>query len=150
MRRLLLLAFLACGPVFAQEFKLGDLSIDQPMAFETPKLARAGGGFMSVTNTGDTDDILLEVKTDFPMTQIRRTEIDANGIATMNHVDRLDIPAGQTIELKPGGLHIMFMGLKPGEGLTLGDTFKATLVFEKAGEVEVEFMIKKRTHGAGH
>ena len=66
--------------------------------------------------------------------------------------DGIEIPAGETVELKPGGLHIMFMALK--EQLVEGETRKAKLVFEKAGEIEVEFSVEKigakQPAGMGH
>ena len=53
--------------------------------------------------------------------------------------DGIEIPAGATVELKPGGLHVMFMKIK--HPLAEGDTFKATLNFEKAGKVDVDFTV---------
>ena len=60
----------------------------------------------------------------------------------MNHVGRIEIPAGETVKLKPGGLHVMFMGLE--DPLTEGENIPATLVFENAGEVEVTFNVEAR------
>jgi copper(I)-binding protein len=56
-------------------------------------------------------------------------------VMTMREVDAVDLPAGQTVEFKPGGFHLMLMGLKA--PLKLGDKFAMTLRFEKAGEVVI-------------
>jgi copper(I)-binding protein len=63
--------------------------------------------------------------------------------------DGLEIKPGQTVELTPGGFHIMLAGLK--KPLNKGDHFNATLTFEKAGTVDVEFdvMAMGATPGRG-
>ena len=66
---------------------------------------------------------------------------EADGIARMRRVDEgLEIPAGRTVELSPGGTHLMFVNLK--QRLRAGGQLSATLVFEKAGAVEIEFLIQ--------
>ena len=125
----------------AHEYKAGGLDIDHPMAFETAATAKVGGGYMTITNSGDTADTLIEVKADFPRVEIHET-VEEDGVAKMNHVGRIDIPAGETVMLKPGGLHVMFMGFS--EPLVEGEKVSATLVFETAGELEVEFAIESR------
>lgn len=132
---------------FAHEFKVGDLVIDHPMAFSTAATAKSGGGFLQVTNTGDTADRLIAVKADFPRVELHTTE-ETDGIARMMHVEAIDIPAGETVTLKPGGFHVMFMGLN-GDPFEVGEKIPATLVFEKSGEIEVMFDVEERTHGAG-
>ena len=63
-----------------------------------------------------------------------------DGVMRMRKLEKgLEIKPGQTVELKPGGYHIMFMGLR--EGLKQGQPIKGTLVFEKAGTVEVEYLV---------
>lgn len=118
-----------------------NLKIMHPVAFESPKMAKAGAGFMMIKNTGDTDDTLLEVRAEFPKVQIHTTE-EQDGVARMIHIDTLTIPAGETVELAPGGYHIMFMGLS--EPLQDGDEIPATLVFENAGEVPITFNVTPR------
>lgn len=125
----------------AHDYTAGDLEIAHPVAFESPKLAKAGAGFLRITNTGETDDVLLEVRADFPRVQIHTTE-ETDGVAKMIHVDTLAIPAGETVKLAPGGLHVMFMGL--GDPLEAGQEIPATLVFENAGEVEITFTVEPR------
>ena len=127
----------------AHEYKAGGLDIDHPMAFETG--AKVGGGYMTITNSGDTADTLIEVKADFPRVEIHET-VEEDGVAKMNHVGRIDIPAGETVMLKPGGLHVMFMGLD-GDPFVEGETIPATLVFENAGRLEVVFNVEPMKSG---
>ena len=123
----------------------GSLEIAHPFAIETSPTAKAGAGYLSITNTGDTPDRLIAVRTGFPRTQVHGVEVDANGVARMYEIDALDIPAGATVTLAPSGLHVMFMGLDA--PLVAGASIPATLVFEAAGELAVEFKVEPR--GAG-
>ncbi|MEO1139566.1 MAG: copper chaperone PCu(A)C [Pseudomonadota bacterium] len=133
----------------AHDYSVGDLSIVHPVAFETPKAAKSGAGYMVIANDGDTDDTLVEVRADFPRVMIHNTE-ETDGIARMVHIDALNIPAGETVELAPGGYHVMFMGLGD-DPLENGEEIQATLVFENAGEVEVVFQVVERPEdGGGH
>lgn len=130
----------------AEDYTIGALSVDYPIAFVTPKTARAGGGYMAITNAGDTDDRLVEIRAEFPRVMIHATEMDGD-IAKMVQIDGLDIPAGQTVTLAPGGLHVMFMGLS--DPFEAGQDIPAVLVFEHAGELEMTFNVQTRPE-AGH
>jgi len=61
-------------------------------------------------------------------------------VMRMRQVDAIEVPVGQTVELKPGGYHLMFIGLKA--PLKVGERFPMTLKFEKAGEVKVEVVVQ--------
>ncbi len=120
------------------------LQIEQVKAFETAPTAMAGGGFMEITNSGDTDDRLIDVLADYPRVELHTTEFDSEGVARMMHLeDGIDIPAGETVTLAPGSFHVMFMGLR-GTPFNEGDQVSATLIFEKSGEVPITFDIVKR------
>lgn len=143
------LAALFAASTFAQahEYKVGNLVVDHPMAFETTKTAKSGAGYLTITNTGDTADSLLSVSADFPRVMIHTTE-EKDGIAKMRHVEKIEIPAGETVVLKPGGYHVMFMGLN-GDALEEGEKFPATLTFENSGDLDVTFNVEARKKG-GH
>lgn len=131
---------LAAAPAFAHDFKVGPLKIGHPWSRATPPGAKVGGGYVSVENTGSTPDRLVAVSVPFA----ERGEIHEmavkDGIMTMRPLENgIEIPAGAKVELKPGGLHLMFMGLK--EPLKQGEKVKGTLTFEKAGKVDVEFAV---------
>ncbi len=151
LKSLLFAAALAFAPVAAaaHEYTLGALVIGHPMAFETPAHAMAGGGFLTVTNTGTAPDRLVGARSAAARTEIHRS-VEENGVMKMLPMEEgIEIPAGGTVTLAPGGLHVMFMGLSA--PLTAGAKFPVTLVFEKAGEIEVEFAIEARGDAAaGH
>lgn len=152
MRRLALgtvLALLAALPTFAHEFKAGDISVGHPWSRATLPGAKVAAGYLTVTNNGSTPDRLVSATGEIAgKTEIHEMSVDAAGVMTMRPLqDGIEIPAGGTVELKPGGMHVMFMDLnqpaKPGE------KFKGMLTFEKAGSIEVEFSVDNKG-GAGH
>ena len=69
-------------------------------------------------------------------------------VMEMRQIDAIELPAGKTVELKPGGLHVMFIGLK--QPLALGSKVPVTLKFERAGEIKVEFDVTSRPPSPGH
>ena len=137
---------LSAGIAQAADYKLGDLKIDHPRAFETAKSANVGGGYMTITNTGNSDDTLINVRVDeIPRIELHLSATDENGVATMTKQDGgIPLPAGETVMLMPGGLHVMFMGLG-GDPFEIGEQISATLVFENAGEIDVAFDVEARS-----
>ena len=132
---------LIAAPVAPVSVKLGDLMISQPWARATPLGAPVAGGYIRIENTGTVADRLVSGVSDISAVldfhQMRTEE----GVMKMRALeDGLLIPPGQTVELKPGGYHIMFTGLK--RQLKAGESFKASLVFEKAGPVTLEFRVE--------
>jgi len=130
----------------AHEFKIGDLVIDHPMAFETAQTAQTAGGFMTITNKGDTADRLVAVEADFPRVEIHTTEMDGDVARMMHLEDGILLPAGESITMKPGGYHVMFMGLG-GDPFEVDEEVSAMLVFENAGRLEVVFNVEARKMG---
>jgi copper(I)-binding protein len=136
-------------PAGAHEFKAGGLTVGHPYAPATAATARTAAGYFTVTNSGDAADTLIGVRADLPRVELHGTETDAAGVTSMPHLEALEIPPGATVTFAPRGLHVMFMGLEA--PLLAGDTLPATLVFEKAGDVPVEFSVEARGAGdAGH
>ncbi len=131
--------------VTAHEFKIADLVVHHPMAFETASSAISGGGYLSITNNGAQMERLIAVEADFPRVMLHTTEMK-DDVARMMHVDGIEIPAGQTVTFAPGGLHVMFMGLN-GDPFEVGETIPATLIFEQAGALEVVFNVEERSTG---
>ncbi|WP_149588218.1 copper chaperone PCu(A)C [Tabrizicola flagellatus] len=137
----LVAALVLAAPVLAHEITAGDLQIIHPYIPQPAASAKAAGGFMAIVNNGTEADRLIGVESDMAMkSEVHESKVDANGVGTMTHVEFIEIPPGQTVNLERGGYHVMFMGLK--ENLTEGEMRKATLIFEKAGPVEVEFQIE--------
>lgn len=132
-----------CGvqPIFAHEFKVGSLEIEHPWTRETPAGAKVAGGYFVVTNQGSTPDRLVSITSQVSEKAEIHEMAVKDGVMTMRPVDGgVEIPGGAKVELKPGGYHVMFMGLK--EMPKLGEEFEATLTFEKAGPVKVEFAVQ--------
>ena len=106
----------------------------------TVKTAKVGGGFISIKNTGDHADRLIGGTASFASDVQLHTMKIVDDVARMRALpDGIEIPAGGEIALKPGGDHVMFMGLK--EQLKEGEQRTVTLTFEKAGEIEVSFKV---------
>jgi periplasmic copper chaperone A len=120
--------------------KVGDLLIETTWLREPPDGARVAGGFMRITNSGKVADRLMGGSTTFA----KRFEVHemavVDGVMRMRELTAgIEIKPGQTVELKPGGLHVMFMDLI--ERPKAGESRKTTLVFEKAGKVEIDMTV---------
>jgi copper(I)-binding protein len=135
------LAALLAMPAYADDVTVGALKISAPWARATPKGAAVGGGYMAITNTGSAPDRLVGGTTDISNRfELHEMSLD-NGVMKMREVGQgVEIKPGEKVEFKPGGYHVMFMGLK--QQLVQGQHFKATLQFEKAGKVDVDFVIE--------
>ena len=118
----------------AHSFKLGDINIGHPYARTTATGQASGGGYLKLENKG-ADDKLLSASADVSASVELHSMSMEGDVMRMRQVDGIALPKGKTVELKPGGLHIMFMGLKA--PLKAGDKFPLLLKFEKAGEVTV-------------
>ena len=142
MRKFFIAVTLMVAPSFAMshEYKAGDLVVNHPVAKTTPATAMVGAGYLAITNNGDTSDSLIAVEADFQRVMIHDTKVE-NDIASMFHIDAAEIAPGETITFAPGGKHIMFMGLG-GDPFEAGETFPATLIFKKAGRLDVEFNVE--------
>jgi copper(I)-binding protein len=121
-------------------FKVGDLVVEAPWLRATPGGAKVAGGYMKITNNGQTADRLiggtLERAKQF---EVHEMTMDNDVMKMRKLVQGLEIKPGQTVELKPGGYHIM--GLDLASGYKQGDSIKGTLVFEKAGTILVEYTV---------
>jgi len=127
-------------PAFAQDYKVGSLEIGKPWTRATPPSAQSGGGFLTITNKGTTPDRLVAVRSAAAnKAEIHEMKMDGN-VMRMRELEKgLEIPPGATVELKPGSYHLMFMGLKA--PFAKDAKIPATLVFEKAGSVDVELSV---------
>jgi copper(I)-binding protein len=123
----------------------------------------AGAAYMTIQNTGTTADALTGASSAAAKTvEVHETVVlgspspapsdgmgspapsasgDTGGMMGMQPIARLEIPAGGTVELKPGSYHIMLIGLN--QELKAGDKIEITLKFEKAGEVKVTAQVRE-------
>jgi copper(I)-binding protein len=136
-------AMLACiaDRVGATEYKVGSIQIDHPWSRATPKGASTGAGYMTIRNTGSVPDRLIGGATDVaPGFQIHEATMD-QGVSKMREMkDGIEIKPGETVELKPGSSHIMFVNLK--RRLEKGERVKGTLMFQRAGTVAIEYPVE--------
>ena len=133
----------------AHDYKLGDLHIDHPWARATPHGAKVAGGFVAVANKGAADDRLVSATAEIAEHAEIHEMAMKDGVMTMRPLaDGVVVPAGGEVALKPGGYHLMFIGLK--RMLKQGESFAGTLTFEKAGTVEVSFTVAPIGAGGGH
>jgi uncharacterized protein YcnI len=121
-------------------FKTGGITVEAPWSRATPGGAQVAGGYMKITNNGkDADRLTGGSFFASARFEIHEMKIDG-GVMTMRPLPKgLEIKPGETVEFKPGGYHVMFMGLK--QGLKEGQTVKGTLIFEKAGTLDVEYRV---------
>jgi copper(I)-binding protein len=148
------LAF-AAGAASAHDYKVGSLEIQHPWSRATPKGATVAGGYLKIVNKGTTPDRLIGGSTAAaPKFEIHEMSMDG-GVMKMRPLPKgLEIKPGQTVELKPGSYHLMFIGLK--QPFEQGKRVKGTLEFEKAGKVEVEYAVEaigaspQGQRGGGH
>ena len=119
---------------------LAQVKVDHAWARPTVPGQQGGGGFLSLTSVSA--DRLVSGSTPLAERFELHTMSMKGDVMEMRQVDAIELPAGKTVELKPGGLHVMFIGLKP--PLALGAKVPVTLKFEKAGEIKVEFDVMSR------
>jgi periplasmic copper chaperone A len=124
----------------AESFSIGHIVVETPWTRATPGGAKVAGGYLRIVNNGAQADRLIggtsEIAERFEVHSMEMRD----GVARMAPVEGgLEIPAGETVELAPGGYHVMFMGLE--RPLTEGETVSGTLVFERAGTLEVVYPV---------
>lgn len=108
---------------------------------------QVAGGFMKIENKGVADQLISASSPVAGEVQLHEMAMDGN-VMKMRQVKDIPVPAGGAVELKPGGLHLMFMNIK--SPLTAGETVPVKLKFAKAGEVEVKMPVNAMGAGAGH
>lgn len=149
----LVLTLLAAGSVsivHAHGYQLGALKIDHPWTRATPGGAKVAGGFMKITNTGTTPDRLIGGSlVSAGAFEIHEMRMDGDVMRMRRLEPGLLIPPGETVELRPGSFHVMFMQLSG--GFKEGELINGTLVFEKAGTMDVKFKVEAiGARGAEH
>jgi copper(I)-binding protein len=121
-------------------FKLGNLTVISPWTRATPGGAKIAGGYLKISNSGATRDRFIGAKSEVADHAELHEMSMSDGVMKMRPLPNgLEIKPGETVELKSGGYHLMFMDLK--QPLKAGESFKATLQFEKAGQLEANFSV---------
>ncbi len=137
-------AFFTLGalPALAQQASTESLEITGGFLRASPKMVSAGAGFMQITSTGPAGRLIGFSSPACAHGELH-THIHDNGMMRMRQVEAIDIPAGGTAVLEPGGFHLMFIDLV--QPLSEGESVPVTLMFEQAGTVEMSLPVK----GAG-
>lgn len=142
------------GPASAAAPASTGITITDAKARATPDGAAVAGGYLTITNGGQDADRLVSASSPrAPKMELHEMAMDGN-MMTMRAVPGIDVPAGGTVELKPGGLHLMFMDIPA--PFKAGETVPVTLNFEKAGAVETTLVVGDgggmdgKAHGGQH
>lgn len=143
---LIALGIAAASPLAeAAEVRSGPIAVSDAWARGTTASAKAGGAFLTIANTGAAPDRLLSAVAEVAERAEIHATVESEGVMRMREVDGgVPLPPGQAVEFRPGGYHVMLMGLK--RPLIPGEPFPLTLTFEKAGSVQVEIEIKPATY----
>ncbi len=131
---------LAALSAVAHSFKLGEIDIGHPYARPTREGQMVGAGYLKLANKGPVDRLVSATSPAAGSVEIHSMSMEGD-VMKMRQVDAIELATGQTVELKPGGYHLMLMGLKA--PLKVGEKFPLTLKFEKSGEVVVTVNVEE-------
>ncbi|CAB3943551.1 hypothetical protein LMG6001_00653 [Achromobacter insolitus] len=142
------LGLCTAGSAWAKDYKVGQIEVDDLWVRASAPGQSNGAGYMDIDNDAKTPDRLLSVFSDAAERVELHTVQTENGVSKMRQVEGgIALPADTEVKLSPGGYHVMFIKLKA--PFAEGDTVPATLKFEKAGEVTVQFKVKPASHNPG-
>jgi copper(I)-binding protein len=148
----LLVGLAATSGAMAHSFTSPTIYVDHPAIQEAPPSAPVLGGYAMFSNNGPEDDRLIAIESPAMEKVELHISVVTDGVARMSPmVDGLLIPAGATVWLGDAGSHAMF--IKPDKRYVDGDEIPAALVFEKAGRIDVTFMVERGSRdeiGRGH
>ncbi len=130
-----------CGAVSSHQFEKDGLVIGHPWTRATPEGAKAGAGYMTITNKGkDTDKLTGGTFEGAEQVQIHEMKMEGDKMTMRQLTDGIEIKPGATITFAPGSYHLMFLGLtKP---IAKGPNAKGSLSFEKAGNVDISYKVE--------
>ena len=136
-----LIAAVLTAPASAQDYKVGDLHVEQPWARATPGRVPNGAVYLTLTNEGATADRLVGASSPAAKHAGLHSHSMKEGVMKMQPVKAMEVIPGSPTVLAPGGLHIMLMGLTA--PLKEGARFAVTLTFERAGSLKIEVTVEK-------
>ncbi len=142
MRRLIIATSAICAAtaVYAADVKVGSLTIEDVWA-RSAQTGQMTGAFMRIQNSGAADKIISASCDAAKATELHATQM-SDGVMKMRPVSAMEIPAMGELSLKPGGYHIMLIGLN--RPLVAGETLPIKVIFEKAGAVTLNAIIKDK------
>jgi len=122
----------------AQDAKVGAIKIENAYVRATAPGQPAAGAFMKIDNSGAADQLVSASSPAAGEVQLHQMSMEGN-VMKMGQVKDIAVPANGSVDLKPGGYHIMLMNIKA--PLKVGETVPVKLKFAKAGEVEVKLPV---------
>ena len=123
----------ALTALFGGSAVAGDITVSDAWVRASPMANGPAAIFLTITNGGSSPDRVVSAATPASRVTQLHSHTMADGVMRMRQVDGIDIPAGQSVELKPGAFHIML--LDPVAALKEGDSVPVTLTFEHAGAI---------------
>jgi len=125
----------------AHEYAAGNIDIDHPWTRAVPAGAQTAAGYATITNTGQEPDRLIGGSAaGAEAVEVHEMSMQ-DGVMRMRQLEKgLEIAPGETVELKPGSYHLMMIGLNA--AYEEGETVKGSMTFEKAGTVDIEFVVE--------
>jgi periplasmic copper chaperone A len=139
LRKLSFAITVLIGLVTAAVAQTGSIQVDNPWA--RASVGKTGAIYLTIKNTGGTDDRLVSAATPAADQAQLHIEINDNGVMKMRPLSAIDVKANSTVTLAPGGMHVMLVGLK--QPLKEGQSFPLTLTFAKAGQIDATVMVMK-------
>lgn len=127
---------------------LAEVNIDQPYARAVPPGQPNSAAFMTLKNNSDTEVSLVSASSSISNVAELHTHTNENGVMKMRQIAEINLKANQQVELKPGGLHIMLIGLK--QNLVKGETVDLTLTFSDGSTETLDIHVKDVMSGMGN
>lgn len=137
----LLLVALSATPAAAHDTTAGTLRVEHAWARATAGMSKVGAAYLTVFNDGEEMDRLMAAASPVAAKVELHTVAMEGGVMTMRPVEGVEVHPGEPVVLRPGGIHIMLMGLK--QPLKEGETIPLQLAFEHGGVVEVVVAVQK-------
>lgn len=150
--RVHIVALLLAGSCFslsatAHDYTAGDLHIQHPWSRALPPVAPTGAAYLAIENRGEHADRLTGAYTPIADHAELHEHVHVDDVMKMQEIDSVEIAPGESVEFTPGGHHVMLFGLK--EPLAAGNEYPLTLIFERAGEVEVTVKVQQDASAEG-
>lgn len=137
----LLVTTLVATQAFAHSFTKGDIVVGHPWTRATPAGTEVGVGYLKITNNGKEPDVLTAVTFEGAASvEIHEMKVEGDK-ATMRQLrDGLEVKPGETVELKPQGIHLMLIGLK--KPIAEGPNINGSVTFKHAGTIDLAFKVE--------
>ncbi|MBK1718285.1 copper chaperone PCu(A)C [Thiocystis violacea] len=118
-----------------------NITVEDPYARAVPPGQPNSAVFMAILNRGASDRALVGAESPAAKVVELHTHVHEDGMMRMRRVERIDLPAGETVTLKPGGLHVMLIGLKG--DLQPGDSVELTLIHDDGEKIQVKAPVRR-------